>query len=157
MAAVTICNDFGGQKIKSVTVSTVSPSICHEVMGPDAMILVFWQYCCCHLFFWPQGMWDPSFPTRDQTPSPCIGKWSLNHWTTKEIPPWSFVKWTDEARKTRKVWCHGNSEIFFTREGLVSCQVSCQMLLRDLVKWEQTCVLWVWQHGGCRWPRWKQS
>ena len=30
-------------KIKSVTVSTVSPSICHEVMGPDAMILVFWM------------------------------------------------------------------------------------------------------------------
>ena len=29
------------KKIKSVTVSTVSPSICHEVMGPDAMILVF--------------------------------------------------------------------------------------------------------------------
>ena len=30
-------------KIKPVTVSTVSPSICHEVMGPDAMILVFWM------------------------------------------------------------------------------------------------------------------
>ena len=30
-------------KIKSVTVFTVSPSICHEVMGPDAMILVFWM------------------------------------------------------------------------------------------------------------------
>ena len=30
------------KKIKSVTVSIVSPSICHEVMGPDAMILVFW-------------------------------------------------------------------------------------------------------------------
>ena len=30
-------------KIKSVTVSTVSPSISHEVMGPDAMILVFWM------------------------------------------------------------------------------------------------------------------
>ena len=28
-------------KIKSDTVSTVSPSICHEVIGPDAMILVF--------------------------------------------------------------------------------------------------------------------
>ena len=27
--------------IKSVTVSIVSSSICHEVMGPDAMILVF--------------------------------------------------------------------------------------------------------------------
>ena len=29
------------KKIKSDTVSTVSASICHEVMGPDAMILVF--------------------------------------------------------------------------------------------------------------------
>ena len=28
-------------KIKYLTVSTVSPSICHEVMGPDAMILAF--------------------------------------------------------------------------------------------------------------------
>ena len=40
MAVVTICSDFGAPKIKSVTVSTVSPSIFHEVMGPDAMILV---------------------------------------------------------------------------------------------------------------------
>ena len=30
------------KKIKSVTVSTVYPPVCHEVMGPDAMILVFW-------------------------------------------------------------------------------------------------------------------
>ena len=29
------------RKIKSDTVSTVSPSISHEVMGPDAVILVF--------------------------------------------------------------------------------------------------------------------
>ena len=31
------------KKIKSVTVSTFPPSFCHEVMGPDAMILVFWM------------------------------------------------------------------------------------------------------------------
>ena len=31
------------RKIKSVTVSIVSPSICLEVMGLDAMILVFWM------------------------------------------------------------------------------------------------------------------
>ena len=31
------------KKVKSATVSTVSPSISHEVMGPDAMILVFWM------------------------------------------------------------------------------------------------------------------
>ena len=29
------------KEIKSLTVSIVSPSICHEVMGSDAMILVF--------------------------------------------------------------------------------------------------------------------
>ena len=32
---------LGPKKIKSATVSIVSPSICHEVMGPDAMISVF--------------------------------------------------------------------------------------------------------------------
>jgi len=34
---------FEPRKIKSDTVPTVSPSICHEVMGPDAMIFVFWM------------------------------------------------------------------------------------------------------------------
>ena len=29
------------KKIKSLTVSIVSPSTCHEIMGPEAMILVF--------------------------------------------------------------------------------------------------------------------
>ena len=29
------------KKIKSVTVSIVSPSVCHEVVGPNAMTLVF--------------------------------------------------------------------------------------------------------------------
>ena len=37
MAAITICSDLEPPKIKS---ATVCPSICHEVMGPDAMILV---------------------------------------------------------------------------------------------------------------------
>ena len=45
MATVTISNDFGVkfylEKIKSATVSTFSPFICHEVMGLDAMLLVF--------------------------------------------------------------------------------------------------------------------
>ena len=31
------------KKIKFVTASTFSPSICHQVMGLDAMILVFWK------------------------------------------------------------------------------------------------------------------
>ena len=48
MSSITICSDFGAapppkKKIKSDTVSTVSLSISHEVMGADAMILVFWM------------------------------------------------------------------------------------------------------------------
>ena len=35
MAAVTICSDLEPRKIKSDTVSTVSPSISREVVGPD--------------------------------------------------------------------------------------------------------------------------
>ena len=35
---------LGPPKIKSDTVSTVSPSISHEVVGPDAMIFVFSHY-----------------------------------------------------------------------------------------------------------------
>ena len=43
MAAVTIYSDFGAQNKskQSVAVSIVSLSTCHEVMGLDAMILVF--------------------------------------------------------------------------------------------------------------------
>ena len=42
MAAVTIYSDFGApQKIKYLTVSIASLPIYHEVMGSDAMILVF--------------------------------------------------------------------------------------------------------------------
>ena len=31
------------KKIKSVTVSIISPSICHKLMGPDAMSFIFWM------------------------------------------------------------------------------------------------------------------
>ena len=41
MATVTIYSDLGPKKIKSATVSIVSPSICHKLMGPGAMILIF--------------------------------------------------------------------------------------------------------------------
>ena len=51
MATVTICSDFGVQKKKLCTVPIVSPSICHEMMGPDTMILGFWMLRFFTLFF----------------------------------------------------------------------------------------------------------
>ena len=46
------------------------------------------QYCTCFMFsvFGPWGKWDVSSPTRDQTHTPCIGRWSLNHWITRQVP-----------------------------------------------------------------------
>ena len=38
------------------------------------------------MLFWPQDMWDPSSPIRDQTRTCFTGKQSLNHWTTREVP-----------------------------------------------------------------------
>ena len=46
------------------------------------LLLFFYDF----LFFWPWGMWDLRSPTRDQTCTPCIGRWSPNHWTTREVP-----------------------------------------------------------------------
>ena len=39
------------KKIKTLAVSIVSPSICHEVMGPDAMMFVFWMLSLKSAFF----------------------------------------------------------------------------------------------------------
>ena len=43
MTAITICSDFGAQKSKVWHCFHFFPIICHEVMGLDAMILVFWM------------------------------------------------------------------------------------------------------------------
>ena len=43
MAAVTICSNFGAQENKVSHCFHCFPSICHEVMGLDAIILVFWM------------------------------------------------------------------------------------------------------------------
>ena len=43
MAAVTICSDFGAQENKVCHCFHCFPTHCHEMMGPDAMILVSWM------------------------------------------------------------------------------------------------------------------
>ena len=42
------------------------------------------------LGFWPWGMWDLSFLTRDQTCTPCTGMQSLNHWTARKVSRTDF-------------------------------------------------------------------
>ena len=43
MVAVSVCSEFGVQENKIFHCFHFFPSSCHEQMGPDAMILVFWM------------------------------------------------------------------------------------------------------------------
>ena len=38
------------------------------------------------LIFWLWGMWDLGSSARNWTCMSCIGRWSLNPWTTREVP-----------------------------------------------------------------------
>jgi len=51
-----------------------------------AILLLFYIFV-----FWPQGMWDLSFPTRDWTCIHRVEWWSLNHWTTREVPELGLI------------------------------------------------------------------
>ena len=44
------------KKLKSVTVSIVCPSVCHEVIGPDAMIIIFGMLSLNQLFHYPLSL-----------------------------------------------------------------------------------------------------
>ena len=50
------------------------------------------------LFFGMRSMWDLSFLTRGRTHTPCIGRQSLNYWTTRKVPNipvfvYLFISW----------------------------------------------------------------
>ena len=47
---------FESKKMKSVTLSIVSPSICHEVMGQNALDLVFWIWVLSQCFHSPLSL-----------------------------------------------------------------------------------------------------
>ena len=51
MAAVTIHSDFRAQEEEICHYFNLFPSICYEVLGPDAMILVVFCLFVCFLIF----------------------------------------------------------------------------------------------------------
>ena len=79
------------------SVSSVLPLVLKDLYFFIFLNKVFIEFVAVllllHLFvFWPQGMWDPSSPTRDWTCMPCLGKWNLEHWTTRKSPKICFSK-----------------------------------------------------------------
>ena len=43
-------------------------------------------FCLTFCIFCLWELWDVSSQTKDGTCTPCLGQWSLNHWTTKGSP-----------------------------------------------------------------------
>ena len=79
----------------SNTLECISKQVCFFVFLRFVDVEVFIEFVTTlfllyGLVFWPRGMWDLSFPTRDRTHTSCIRKWSLNHRTTRKVPPSSF-------------------------------------------------------------------
>ena len=63
---------------------------------PKQTLQYHWNPSSCFLFLFkkiliePHSMWKLRSETRDQTHTPCTGRWNLNHWTTREVCFWLF-------------------------------------------------------------------
>ena len=83
------------KKIKSANLTTVSPSICHEVMGPDAMILVIWMFSFKPTFHcWPYFVNKGPSSQGYGFSSSHVWKWKLDceeSWAPKNWCFWSVV------------------------------------------------------------------
>ena len=55
---------------------------------PGSLPIANFFFILKKLYFYAVQHERSSFPTADQTHAPALGTWSLNHWTTKEIPRW---------------------------------------------------------------------
>ena len=73
-----------------ITVWSTGTGVCGgDPGGVCRQLKIYWLRLSLHhlfSFLWP-CVWDLSFPTRDQTYVSCTGRQTLNHWTTREVPP----------------------------------------------------------------------
>ena len=114
--------------------------LCHflkDIFDVDCFLKSFWICCSIAsvayvLVFWPKGMWVFSSLTRGRTPTPCSGRGSLSHWTSRESLP-SFLKdvfggiefWVDTFLFSSDVWetlfiIQLSSSLFFSPQYKVS-------------------------------------
>ena len=108
------------------------------------------------LVFWPHVLWNLSSPTRDWTQTPCIGRGSLKHWTTSEVPlifltskiifhpnpnPWHCLPLAYEG-----AWLGGLGVIYSISKFLL---VSATTMATTMISWtgklERNTHYWVFQ------------
>ena len=128
MAAVITVVILEPPKIKSVTASTVSPSICHEVMGLDAMILVFWMLSFKPIFSLYSFTFMLSFMFFPVVMYVC------ESWTVKKAECWridAFEPWC-WRRLLRVPWTSRRSNQSILKE--VSAEYSLEGLMLKLLR-----------------------
>ena len=88
------------KKMKSVTVSIVSPSICHQLMGPDAMIFIFWMLSfkpafSLSSFTFIKRLFSSSLLSAIMMSSAIWGYWyfSRQSWFQLVLHPAWYIKW----------------------------------------------------------------
>ena len=96
-------------KIKSVTVSTVSPSISHEVIVPDAMILVFWM-----LSFKPTFSLSFSTFIKRLFSSSSLSAISM---VSSDISPGNFLLWLTDKNACPRVSLEELMSVCILRKG----------------------------------------
>ena len=73
--------------------------VCHDFLAPlpDVSRKIF-LFCLCWVFaallqtWLPLSMWDLTYPTRERTYIPCMGRQILTHWTTRDVCLSFFLK-----------------------------------------------------------------
>ena len=94
-AAVTICSDSGTLKYKVCPCFYCSPSICHEVMGPDPIIFSSVQFSCSVVSnsMWPHEPQHARPPCPSPTPwvhpNPCPLSWWCHPTISSSVVPFS--------------------------------------------------------------------
>ena len=98
-------------------------------------------------FFWPQGMWDLSSPTRYRTHTPAL-EGEANHWTAREVPPSYLLQARCQAISCRWCWTASDclhSPCFQPLSTHLSCSQDCSL----------TILLTIYQCSWSFFPKWK--
>ena len=108
------------RKIKLSTVYTVNPSFCHEVMGQDAMILVFWKLTfkpafSLSSFTFIKRLFSSSSLFAIRVVSSAYGQHLLDHWKKQESSRKTSISTLLTMPKPLSVWITINCGKFWKR------------------------------------------
>ena len=149
-SCLTLCSDCKPKKRKFVTGSIFSPSICPEVMGPDAMILAFWTLSfkpAFSLSFYTssRGSLVPlHFRSLEWYHLHIWGSWyfSWQSWFQVVIHP-AFLMMYSPCKLNKQgdntyLWCTPFpifEPVHFSMSSSNSCFLTCIQFLRRQVRW----------------------